>query len=84
MGDRQETGDLLMAYSLQVDKLEDDGTIHVRHIFYGDTEKECYRRRDEHGSGCQAFGPALEEGKIIETLEEVDEIPEWEDDDEEG
>lgn len=72
-----------MPYSLQVDKLEDDGTIGVRHIFYGETEEDCTRRRDEHAAGCKDFGPALEQGRIIETFEEIEEIPEWEDEDEE-
>ena len=68
-----------MAFSLTVDKLEDDGTIRVRHIFFGDTEEECEALRDAHGAGCAAFGPALELDEVIEEVEEIDEIPEWED-----
>jgi len=67
-----------MAYSLTVDKLEDDGTIRTRHIFYGDTEEECQELRDAHGAGCEAFGPALDRGRVIEQTEEIDELPEWE------
>jgi hypothetical protein len=68
-----------MPFSLTVDKLEDDGTIRVRHIFFGETEEECEDLRDEHGAGCKAFGPALERKEgVIEEIEEIDEIPEWE------
>jgi hypothetical protein len=68
-----------MPIALYVDKLEPDGTIRVRHVFFGDTLRECEKARDEHGAGCKAFGPALEQESIIEWTEEVDEIPEWED-----
>jgi hypothetical protein len=66
--------------SLTVDKLERDGTIHVRHVFYGETIEECERLRDQHAEGCKAFGPALEDERVIQIEEEIDEIPEWEDD----
>lgn len=72
-----------MPFALHVDKLEDDGTIHVRHTFYGETEEECYALRDQHGAGCKAFGPALKTDDTIEEIEEVDELPEWEDEGEE-
>lgn len=71
-----------MPVSLTIDKLEADGTIRVRHVFFGDTIEECERLRDQHASGCQAFGPALERDLVIEEEEEIDEIPEWSDDDE--
>jgi hypothetical protein len=69
-----------MPISLTVDKLESDGTIRVRHVFFGDTLAECEKLRDKHGAGCAAFGPALERNTVIEEIEEIDEIPEWEDD----
>lgn len=69
-----------MAISLTVDKLESDGTIRIRHTFFGDTLAECEALRDEHGEGCKAFGPALERGTVIEEVQEIDVIPEWEDD----
>jgi len=72
-----------MAFALTVDKLDADGTIHVRHIFYGETIEECERRRDQHAEGCRAFGPALDDEMVIEESEEIDEIPEWSDDDDE-
>lgn len=71
-----------MAISLTVDKLEADGTIRVRHVFFGETIEECELLRDQHGAGCQAFGPALAKKKngVIEVSEEIAEIPEWEED----
>ena len=70
-----------MAIVLTVDKLEADGTIRVRHTFFGETIEECERLRDQHAEGCRAFGPALDGDQVIEEVEEVDEIPEWSDDD---
>lgn len=73
-----------MAYQLVVDKLEDDGTILVRHTFFGETEDACYHLRDAHAAGCKAFGPAVTDQRIIEEMEKISEIPEWEDDDDES
>ena len=67
-----------MAFALHVDKMEDDGTIRVRHTFYGETEEDCQAVRDTHAAGCKAFGPAVEHEHTIEEVEEIDEIPEWE------
>ena len=69
-----------MAFSLTVDKLESDGTIRVRHVFFGDTLEECEALRDAHGDGCKAFGPALDHDRVIEEFETINEVPEWEDD----
>jgi hypothetical protein len=68
-----------MPIALTIDKLEPDGTIRVRHTFFGETLLECEKLRDAHGAGCKAFGPALERDEIIEEVEEIDEIPEWAD-----
>jgi len=68
-----------MPFALTVDKLEPDGTIRVRHTFFGETLHECELLRDAHGAGCKAFGPALEREEVIEEVEEIDEFPEWED-----
>jgi hypothetical protein len=76
-----------MAYALQVDKLDDDGTIRVRHVFFGETKDDCRALRDQHAHGCQAFGPALRNDDVLETWDNDSEIPEWEagdDGDEEG
>lgn len=73
-----------MAVSITVDKLEDDGTILVRHIFFGETESEARETMLEHAEGCKAFGPALKDDRVIETVDEDAEIPEWEDGDNDG
>lgn len=67
-----------MPIALHVDQRETDGSIRVRHTFYGETLAECYQLRDQHAAGCRAFGPALEQEDIIEETEEISEIPEWE------
>jgi len=66
-----------MPYALRVDKLERDGTIRVRHIFFGETEAECRELCGRHAEGCQAFAPALKSGTIIDTVKQISEIPEW-------
>ncbi len=69
-----------MAIALHVDTCESNGTILIRHTFFGETLKECENLRDEHSAGCKSFGPAMANDNVIEWDEEVDEIPEWEDD----
>ncbi len=54
-----------MPIALYVDKLEPDGTIRVRHVFFGDTLSQCEKLRDQHAGGCKAFGPAIEQNAII-------------------
>jgi hypothetical protein len=76
--DSNDGGSPLMAIALHIDKMESDGTIRVRHTFYGETESECRKLCEQHGEGCKAFGPALEHHKVIVEVEEIDEIPEWE------
>lgn len=69
-----------MAVQLTVDKLEADHSIRVRHIFFGETLEECEELRDKHAAGCKAFGPALQSERVIEMVDVVDEIPEWDED----
>lgn len=69
-----------MPIALTVDKLETDGTIRVRHTFFGETLEECEKLRDKHAGGCAAFGPALEREEVIEEVEDIEEIPEWDQD----
>jgi hypothetical protein len=70
-----------VTYALHVDKVNPNGTVDVRHTFYGDSEKDCERKRDQHGEGCRAFGPALEAGTVAQHFEEIadSERPEYED-----
>lgn len=67
-----------MAVALHIDKIEDDGTIRVRHTFYGETLEDCERERDAHAAGCRAFGPAVQADRTIEETEEIEQLPEWE------
>lgn len=64
-----------MAIALHSWKKDADGKIRVRHTFYAATEAEAEALMEEHGEGCEAFGPALEEGHTIEVLEEIDALP---------
>lgn len=64
-----------MAIALHSWKKDADGKIRVRHTFYAATEAEAEALMEEHGEGCEAFGPALEEGHTIEVTEEIDVLP---------
>ena len=64
-----------MPVALHSWKKDADGTIHLRHTFYAATEAEAKALMEEHGEGCKAFGPALEEGHTIEMTEEIELLP---------
>ena len=63
--------------TLVLDRFNKDGSVSVRHIFYGDDEDEVIRIRNEHVNGCEALTKAEQEGRIGEFLEEIedDEVP---------
>ena len=71
-----------MAVALHVDKVERNGVVLVRHTFFGETLRECEELRDQHAAGCKAFGPALEDGRVVEESETIsdNEWPEYDDD----
>jgi hypothetical protein len=74
-----------VAYDLEILIIDaGDGTIKVGHHFYGLTEQEARHYFKEH-MGCEYLASAVREGRIIETIEEIDddELPEAEEDDEE-
>lgn len=64
-----------MAFELHAFALAPDGTIHVKHIFYGETRKEADKHFQEHVKGCPMFGPAEKDGRIISYYTEVNELP---------
>jgi hypothetical protein len=74
-----------MAYDLEILIIDpEDGTIKVGHHFYGVTEEECRTYFREH-MACEYLKAAVKDGRIIETLEQIDddELPEAEEDDDE-
>lgn len=78
-----------MAFCLEIFIIDaGDHTIKVGHTFYGLTESEVETYKREHISSCEYFRAAVQEGRIIEDLEEIDEseLPEPDDDyyDDEG
>jgi hypothetical protein len=64
-----------MAYELHAYLLTPEGEIHVKHIFYGETEAEAESHFDAHVRSCPNFGPGEREGRVISWIEEVDELP---------
>ena len=62
-----------MAYILRVLIIDPgDQTIKVGHEFYGLTEQECDTYYREHAGNCEYFASALQENRVIEELEEIE------------
>ena len=78
-----------MAFALEVFIIDGgDQTIKVAHTFYGLTESEVETYKREHLASCEYFRSAMNEGRVIEELEEIDDedLPDpsdFEDDDDE-
>jgi hypothetical protein len=64
-----------MAFELHAYAITPEGTIPVKHIFYGETKEETDRHFRDHVKGCPYFGPAEKEGRMITYFQEVDELP---------
>jgi hypothetical protein len=63
-----------MAFALEVFIIDGgDQTIKVAHTFYGLTEAEVETYKREHLASCEYFRSAMNEGRVIEDLEEIDE-----------
>jgi hypothetical protein len=60
-----------MSTALHSYKVDKDGQIRVRHTFYAPDEVSAEVLMDEHGDGCDAYGPALDAGQTIEIYEEI-------------
>jgi len=65
----------MMPYALHSYKIDKNGEITVRHVFYGETVKECEHIQDKHADGCESYGPAVDEDRTIDFIEEIDAIP---------
>lgn len=49
-----------------------DGKIKVSHTFYGHTRAEAEEYREHHIASCEYFSAAVEEGREMQEIEEVD------------
>lgn len=75
-----------MAFALEIQIIDGgDNTIKVSHTFWGLTKREVETYKREHLSSCEYFRSAENDGRTIESLEEIDdeELPEPEDFEEE-
>ncbi len=71
-----------MAFVLEVAIIDGgDATIKVIHSFYGVSEEEVETYKREHIGTCEYFRSAVQEGRVIESLDEIDDddLPEVED-----
>lgn len=72
-----------MPWALHVEVIpKGGGRVSVEHIFYGETEEEAREVFREHAAGCSFLTPAIEEERIEEYAEEVDD-DDWPEYDEE-
>jgi len=76
-----------MAFALEVMIIDaGDDTIKVSHTFYGTTRREVETYKREHEASCEYFRAAVQQGRTIEDLEEIDddELPDPADFEEDG
>jgi len=69
-----------MAIAIYSSKPGKHGRTDLTHIFYGDDEDEAWAKLEAHAEICPKFGPAYQASETIESVVEIDEIPEFSDD----
>lgn len=60
-----------MPFALHIYVTPKSGEIYVEHVFYGHTEEEAEQLFETHADGCEFLGPAIEEDRVIEVVEEI-------------
>ena len=77
-----------MAYCLNVDIVDEDGSIHLTHHFWGETEEEVRGYYRAHQDDCEYLDDAILDDRVVEELKQIpeDQLPqvETEDEDEDG
>jgi len=64
-----------MPVALHSFKIDDDGQIRLCHTFYADTETQAKGFQRDHARDCPHYGPALAQGRTIDIVEDLDELP---------
>jgi hypothetical protein len=65
-----------MAIAIHSFKLDADGEIRIQHTFFGATKRDAESVRKDHARDCPHYGPALAKGETIDIVEELDALPE--------
>lgn len=65
-----------MPIALHSFKIDDDEQVRICHTFYGETEAAAKQLQHDHARDCPHYGPALAAGNVLEVMEEIDELPE--------
>lgn len=68
-----------MAFAIYSTKPGKGGLAGVTHVFYGHDEQEAWNALEAHADICPKFGPAYQASETIESVVEIDEIPEFAD-----
>jgi predicted RNase H-like HicB family nuclease len=66
-----------MAFAIYSAKPGKHGLAGLTHIAFGETEDEARENLEAHADVCPKFGPAYRNGKTIEVVTEIDEIPQF-------
>ena len=67
-----------MATAIYVDIVDEDGTVKVSHVFWGETEAEARNHYEEHAGECAYFRAAIDDDRVIEDVDKHAERPEVE------
>lgn len=65
-----------MAFAIHSFKLDSDGHIRIAHTFFGHTKAQAQTVQRDHARDCPHYGPALAKGETIDIEEELDALPE--------
>jgi hypothetical protein len=68
-------------YALHSFQCEKDGSIQIQHTFFGATMAAALHSQKEHAGGCPHYGPAFSHGKTIDIVEEIEALPEGDEED---
>lgn len=66
-----------MAFAIYSSKPGKHGRVGITHVFFGEDEDEAWEALEAHAEICPKFGPAYQASETIETVVEIDAIPEF-------
>jgi hypothetical protein len=68
-----------MAIAIYSSKPGKHGRVSLTHVAFGEDEDEAWANLEAHADQCPQFGAAYQASETIESVVEIDEIPEFED-----
>ena len=68
-----------MAVEIEVYIVDRDGSIKVKHSFYGETYAEAHEYLEHHKASCSYFKTNYDEGNVVEFVDEEVDVPDADD-----